>query len=538
MGIRSVRVRAVAVLAVASLALAACGGGNDAQKSDAGGGQTLTIAAPGVLSSLDSERYQGFISIDLLPNTAGTLVRFKKPEAGATKLQTPDQIEPELAESWELSADRKQMTFKLREAKSQFGNPLTAEDVKWSVERMVNSTGVPIAKILMGIGGWDTANPITVADDKTVTINVAKPNAVSVSILSTFFMTMYDSVEAKKHATADDPYAYKWLGENTATFGPYQVKSFDPGKEVRLTANKNYFRGVPKVTDVVVRAVADTSNRLQLAQSGQVDVATAMTFDQLSSLEKSGDVRLERVLYPNIDVLVPNLKAKPFDDKRVREAISLAVDRKAIVDSAYQGFATASADYIHDDFGAPAASQPFTHDVDRAKQLLAEAGLPNGFPMELAYNAANVGAHSEQVAVLLRSQLAKIGIDVKLNNVASGADFDTAKREGKLQTWLATSTPLVPDPAYYLQVFYSTGGLTNLQNYSSPTLDDLSRKILETQPGPDREALVKQVNDFMVGDMPAVPLVDSQKYYVFKKNVTGFVSYSQGHVNYYDITVS
>ncbi|WKU05407.1 ABC transporter substrate-binding protein [Micromonospora sp. HUAS LYJ1] len=536
MGTCSVRVRAVAVLAVASLASAACGG-NDAQRSDAGNARTLTIAAPGVLSSLDSERYQGFISIDLLPNTAGTLVRFKKPEAGATTLQTPDQIEPELAESWKLSEDGKQMSFTLREAKSQFGNTLTAEDVKWSVDRMVKSTGVPIAKILMGVGGWDIANPITVTDDKTFTINVAKPNAVSVTILSTFFMTIYDSVEAKKHATADDPFAYKWLGENTATFGAYQVRSFDPGKEVRLTANQNYFRGVPKVKDVVVRAVADTSNRLQLAQSGQVDVATAMTFDQLSSLKSNGDVRLERVLYPNIDVLVPNLKAKPFDDKRVRQALSYAIDRKAIVDSAYQGFSAASTDFMHDDFGAPAAGQPLTTDVDRAKQLLAEAGLPNGFPMELAYNAANVGAHSEQVAVLLRSQLARVGIDVKLNNVASGADFDTAKREGKLQTWLATSTPLIPDPAYYLQVFYSTGGLTNLQNYSSPTLDGLSRKILETQPGAEREALVKQVNDFMVGDMPAVPLVDAQKYYVFKKSVTGFVSYSQGHVNYYDISI-
>ncbi|QOC92331.1 ABC transporter substrate-binding protein [Micromonospora craniellae] len=537
MGTSSVRMRAVAALAVTSLAVAGCSG-NDGDGTDAGTGQALTVAAPGVVSSLDSERYQGFISIDLLPNISGTLVRFTKPEAGATTLQTPDQIEPELAESWTLSDDRKQMTFTLREAKSQFGNVLTAEDVKWSVERMVNSEGVPIAKILMGIGGWDIENPVTVTDDRTVTINVAQPNAVSVSVLSTFFMTIYDSVEAKKHATGDDPYAYKWLGENTATFGPYEVRSFDPGKEVRLTANKNYFRGTPTVTDVVVRAVADTSNRLQLAQSGQVDVASALTFDQLSSLENSNGVRLERVLYPNIDVLVPNLKAEPFDDKRVREAISYAVDRTAIVDSAYQGYSTASTDFIHDDFGAPGATQPLTHNIDRAKQLLAEAGLPNGFPMELAYNAANVGAHSEQVAVLLRSQLAKVGIEVKLNNVASGADFDAAKREGKLQSWLATSTPLVPDPAYYLQVFYSTGGLTNLQNYSSPTVDGLSRQILETQPGPEREALVKQVNDFLVGDMPAIPLVDSQKFYAFRDGVTGFVSYSQGHVNYYDISVS
>ncbi|HSE55945.1 MAG TPA: ABC transporter substrate-binding protein, partial [Nocardioidaceae bacterium] len=220
------------------------------------------------------------------------------------------------------------------------------------------------------------------------------------------------------------------------------------------------------------------------------------------------------------------------------QALNLAIDREAILKSAYQGYGTVSTDFFHDDFGVAAGGKTIGYDPDKAKALLAEAGYANGLDMELAYNVANLGAQSEQTAVLLRAQLAKVGVNVKLNNIASGADFDAAKREGKLEAWLGTSLPLVPDPAYYLQVFYATGGLTNQQNYSTPQVDDGSRKILETQPGADRDALIASVNDFMVGDVPSAPLVDAQKFYVFNKSVTGFVPRSQGNINYYDLTVS
>ena len=111
------RLRLSALLVVAGLLAAACsGGGGKAGSSDSNDAKstTLTVAAAGVVSNLDSEKYQGFISIDLLPNVAGTLVRFKKPASDATTLQTPDQIEPELAESWQVSDDKKSVDFTLQ----------------------------------------------------------------------------------------------------------------------------------------------------------------------------------------------------------------------------------------------------------------------------------------------------------------------------------------------------------------------------------------------------------------------------------------
>ncbi|MDZ7679797.1 MAG: ABC transporter substrate-binding protein [Acidimicrobiales bacterium] len=516
------------------------GGGDDGgdDGGDSGDGATITVATPGVVSSLDSERYQGFISIDLLPNLAGTLLRFEEPEQGAEVLQQPDQLEGELAESWEVSEDRSSATFTLREGVvSNLGNPLTSEDVAWSIERMINSEGVPIARILMEIGGWDLENPIEVIDDRTFTLNFAAPNAVSLTVLTTFFMTIYDSEGVMENATEDDQYGYEFLANNTASFGPYEVESFDPGNEVRLVANPNYHRGMPEVTDVVVRAVSEGSSRLQLAQRGEVDIAMALTFDQIESLQTDDAVRLEQVLYPNIDTIIMNVESEPFDDVRVRQAVAYALDREAILEGAYSGIGSVATDFFHDAFGVESIEDTLEHDPERSRELLAEAGLADGFDMTIAYNVANLGAHIEQVAVLIQSQLAEVGIDVELQNIPSGADFDAAKRDGTLSAWLATSLPLVPDPAYYLQVFYATDGLTNLHNYSTEEVDTLSRQILETQPGEERDELITEVNEFMIEDMASAPIVDTQKFYIFQPSVTGFRSYPQGHIHYWDLSV-
>ena len=529
---RRVPVKLGALVAAVALALSACGGGGDGEPGEVS--KKLTVAAPGVISNLDPEVYQGRISIDLLPNVAGTLVRFENAPTDATTLQTPDQIEPELAESWTVSADGKSVDFVLRDAKSPYGNSITSADVEWSINRMVKSTGVPIAKILMGIGNWDIENPITVKDDKHFTVNLLGVNAVSVSILSAFFMQIYDSVEAKKHATSADPFAYDWLAQHTASFGRYTVESFDPGKQVRLVANKNYFRGQPKIGEIVVRSVPEENNRLQLIKTGDVDVTWSLPFDHQTSLKSNDDVALHRILYPSITTLVLNVNAEPFNDVRVRQAISHAIDREVILKSAYKDFGTVSTDFFHDEFGVKAVDG-LTYNLAKAKSLLADAGFPNGFPMTLAYNDANVGAESEQIAVLVRSQLQEAGIEVSLQNVASPANFDADKRAGKLTAWLATSPALVPDPAYYLSVYYVTAGLSNQSGYSSKTVDEAAASILATQPGADRDAKIKAVNEFMVNDMPSVPLIDSQKNYVFRKHISGYYNTSQGNIDYWSL---
>lgn len=138
----------------------------------------------------------------------------------------------------------------------------------------------------------------------------------------------------------------------------------------------------------------------------------------------------------------------------------------------------------------------------------------------------------------MKAQLAEIGVDVVINNIPSNADFDAGKRDGSLSAWLATSAPQIPDPAYYIQVFYGTGGVVNLMKYSNPDLDALAVEILETQPGPERTALVAQANELMLSEMPSVPLIDTEKYYVFRAGVQGFRGNPQANVEFRELSPS
>lgn len=519
-----------------ALVAGACGGSDDPGTGTAGGGggssTTFTAVAPAVLSNLDPERYEGNISLDLLPNLAGTLLFWDEPAEGSTALQTPDQIVPALAESYEVSDDRTEVEVTLRDdAESPFGNPVTSADVEWSFDRMIASEGVPIARILLDQAGWDLEDPIEVIDDRTFTINVAEPNAVSLSVLTTYFTMIFDTVETKKHVTEDDPWASAWLAENDASFGAYTVDSIQPGTEVRLVPNPGYYGEAPHYTEVVLRATPDGSSRLQLVEKGEVDLAYGLTFDQLASLEGNDAVRLEQGLFPSVMLLVLNHEVEPFDDARVRRAISLALDRDALVAAAYQGFGVPATDFFHQSFGLDEPPTAIEQDLDEARSLLEDAGA-EGLTMELSYSVGNLGPEVEQLAVLVKAQLAEVGVDVTINNVASNADFDSSKRDGTLQAWLATSGPQIPDPAYFIQTFFGSEGVVNLSGYANPDLDALAIEILRTEPGAEREELIQEANTMLLEDMPMAPLVDPDKYYVFSSSVDGFVGYAQDSVTY------
>ena len=528
----------VALVASTLLLVTACSGTTEETPSKVVN-TTLTVAMPAVPNSLDPERYEGLISMGVLPNITSTLLRFEKAKPGATTLPREDQLEGFLAESWNLDEEDKSITFNLRkDVKSPYGNSLTSEDVRWSMERMMKSEGSGVGRFLTKKYGWDPEATTTVIDDHTIKVNLLDVNRGTVQVVALYFLGIYDSVEVKKHATADDPFAYKWLGENTATYGAYNLAAVDPGKKIELTANKNYFMGAPEFTNVVVQAIPDSSSRLQLIQNGEVSAATDLTFDQVAALGDNDNVVLEPSVYTNIDMFATFTQVKPFDDKRVRKALSLGLDRKQILESAYKGYGLASDDFFHTAFGEAKPASPLAYDPEKAKKLLAEAGYPDGFEMELAYNVANVGAQSEQAAVLIRSQLAKIGVKVTINAISSGADFDQAKRDGKLQSWLGTSFSMMNVLSSHLLTMYGKGGIANQEQFYSATLDALNEKLIKTQPGDIRDKAIVEVSDLLFDEMPLIPLVDSVKYYALNSSIKGFVSAPVANLTYYDLSNS
>ncbi|MGE3619232.1 MAG: ABC transporter substrate-binding protein [Acidimicrobiia bacterium] len=538
------------LLAVLALVAGACSGDDSSDAGTGSGsgstvqeegeeqptGGTLLIAASGVVQNLDPKFAAVPLSTDLLPNLSGTLFRFGPPETEGT-LQRPEAVEAELAESWEASPDGTTVTVNLREdVLSAAGNPLDAEDVRWSVERGLDSNGQQNPRSLMTAGGWDLEEPITVVDDSTIELNIPNPNAFSLSILTLYQFTIYDKEDVTANATAADPYGYEYLADHSASFGPYTVSAFEPGVEVTLVANENYFRDPPPYDEVIVRGVAEASTRLQLVQRGEADIAMSLSYEQLDSVSDDPDVQIQPMPAPPLQhVLVFNHARAPFDDPVLREAISYAIDREALVEAAYKGFGTAPTSLLADAFAVDGDAEPIGYDPERAEELLEEGGYGDGVDIAIAYNANVIGPQVDPMMVLVRQQLADVGVNLTLTEIPVAADFDAARRDNSQMAWLIAARPLIPDSGYFLNIFFATKAVANQHAYSDPEVDRLIAEVLASPPGDERDDLVAETSDLLTEDHAWTPLVNTSTYSVFSPDVEGYVSYPQGFIGYADL---
>ena len=487
------------------------------------------MAVPAIPGSLMPNLYQAELSNDTYPVWAGALVRYERLD-DQTRLQGPDEIEGEIAESWVVNADGS-VTFTLRDAMSPFGNTVSSEDVKWSFERMKEFD--PIVRFLLTVGSFDQDNLITVIDDKTFTVNVTQPNILTLRTLNWYGTTILDSTEALSHATTDDPWANEWLTVNTASYGPYFITEDDyvAGESILAKANPSYFRGVPFFDEVVLRAIPESTNRLQLLISGDIDYAEALSFSDFVSLETSGAAQAIRAPIANFDIIYLNFAFEPFADVRVREAISMALDRDAMVAAAYQGLGQPAVGFFARSLAGPKVppAEQFAFDPEGAKALLAEAGFANGFGFELVANNGRPGPQAETLAVLIKDQLGAIGIDVTVNLVASSADFSAgrAKQDGgppAFQAWVDSAKALVPDTAYFSALTYGSGPLaiTNLMGYANETVDKLIVDALGLPDGTERDARLLELARELQETYPLIPLVDTVHNVTLGSDIDGY----------------
>lgn len=520
---------------VAATAVAACGssgnGDDNASRGDEDTGQTgrnaqLVFAVPAVPTSLDISEFQGDGSRRAGYELGSTLVAYDTADladAGCGQLGTVDDIRGDLAESWEYSEDRKTITFKLRQGvMSNFGNEMTAEDVKWSLDKSRELSGV--TQFLWYTFAKYAKDPVKVVDDYTVELHVEQPTSLDVVILTSFLVRIQDSTEAKKHATDDDPWATKWLATNTADFGPWQVTEtdFDPGNQITYTPNPNYEGERGNVDRFILRAVPDASTRVQLIQAGEVDVINRFSFTDAKALSESDGVRVSECAAQNRDVLILQLDDERLGNEKVRQAISLAIDRQAIVDSVYQGFGEPAVSGLSQSFDYPRSDLTLDHDVEQAKALMAEAGYADGFDATITISPARPGPHSEQLAVLLRDQLAEIGINLEVRQIAGDSDYQEVFQKGNYDMLLWSMASVVADPAFELNLHNTSDGFQNSHNYSSERYDELTRQITGMAPNPERDALLTEIDELILTELPIQFLVDVPYLLAFRDNISGY----------------
>lgn len=242
---------------------------------------------------------------------------------------------PELAESWDLAPDNSTVTFHLRkDATFHDGSPVTAADVKWSLDRAIAAGGFPA--IQMGASQMTSLDQFVVIDDHTVRVDFPKPNKLVLANLAVPVAQIINSKLAKSHATEADPWAFEWVGKNDAGGGAFVVDNWKPGSEIAFKRFDAWKSGtLPAFEKVIVRQIASAGTRRALLEKGDADLSFNLPPKDFQELSKSDKLKVigtpvdAELLYLDMNVTVP-----PFDNPKVRKAVAYAIPYAEILGNA------------------------------------------------------------------------------------------------------------------------------------------------------------------------------------------------------------
>jgi peptide/nickel transport system substrate-binding protein len=448
-----------------------------------------------------------------------------KPEASGSLSYVYTDFKPELAERWQITPDGKSITFYLRKSATfHDGSPVTAKDVKWSYDRAVSVGGFPA--IQMGASEMKSPSQFVAVDDHTFRIDFPRPNKLALPNTAVPVPMIVNSELAKKHATAADPWAIEWVGRNDAGGGAYKVESWRPGNEIVFSRFEEWKSGPkPYMARVVLRQVASAGSRRALLEKGDADLSFNLPPKDFSELTKLGKLK---VIGTPVDAellyLDMNVTKKPFDNLKVRQAMAYAVPYEDILDKALFGRGVGM-------FGGPGGmpattdwpqKSPFKTDLAKAKQLLTEAGYPNGFKTTLSYDVTT-SATREPIALLMQANLKKIGVDLEIEKVP-GANWYTRLNQKDMPMLIMSFKAWLNYPEYY---FYWTYDGTNNSvfddmNYVNPAMDKLiDAARFETDPA----KYASQVKGFIkiaFDDVPRIPLINDYRDVAMQQSILGY----------------
>ncbi|WP_329175701.1 ABC transporter substrate-binding protein [Streptomyces sp. NBC_01477] len=520
---------ATAAVAAGSL-LAACssssagGTGHGAAKAPA----ALVAAWPSDISTMDPGNVNTDQDKELAMNVYQNLVGYKTAAQGGHAVSAGLAASPALASSWTFAADT--VTFTLRPGLKFYpsGNPLTATDVVWSLQRALKLNG---AVELNNSGVFD-ASQITAPDAGHVAIRYrddsgrpVKAGDVNVATLRTCWYGIVDSAAARRHATTADPIAAAWLKDHAAGTGPYYVKSRQNGQSLDLAAVPGAALDPPKFGAVTLRVVND-GNVSALVRGGSVNIAQYGLSPRDTQSLKSAGFRVEHADTSSYLYLQLASDAGPFKDPLVRRAVAEALPYDALVKNVYYGQAERADSYVSAGAAGYNPAWKAYGDQGRAKSLMAQAGNP-AVSTKLRYPSENTDFAT--AAQLIKSALKPIGIDVTLQPQTSAALITgiigraTAKSAGGATDGmvLTTLSTYVEDAKTPVKLWSVTGGVVNFARTSLPEIDRLQNQYAMAPPSPARDQAYRQIQQLAAQDVSFLPLVVTGRTLVSASGVTG-----------------
>jgi dipeptide transport system substrate-binding protein len=491
--------------------------------------KTLVFCAEGNPEGLNPQIVSTTTAMNAARPLFNTLVEF---EPGTTR------IVPGLAESWAVSEDRRDYTFKLRSGVAFHGNaafrptrPLNADDVlfsilrQWKPDHPYHQVSGARYDYFQDLGMPDLLQNVEKLDERTVRIRLARPDATFLGNLAMPFSVVQSAEYADVLLREGRP---EQFDRDPIGTGPFAFAGFQRGVAVRYRAFSDYWRGRQPIDTLVFSITPNPAVRLTKLKAGECHIMAYPNPADLKRIAEDSALVLMGQAELNIGYLAMNTTRPPFDDLRVRRAVNMAIDKSAIIDAVYEGAGVVAKNPIpptlwsHND-----EVRDYPYDPPGARRLLAEAGFPEGFSTELWYLPVSrpYNPNGKRVAEMIQFDLAKIGVRLVLKT-EDWSDYRTRLQSGETAMALYGWTGDNGDPDNFLDALLgctsARKGGNNIAKWCQAEYDGLVSRAKQASSQAEREQLYRSAQEIAKREAPWVPLAHSVVFVAARKEVTGF----------------
>ena len=554
----------VAALAIAgAMALSGCGGSKSGGEGTKSGDTTQTAAGKKILTIQLGPDVE---SIDPALNSAvdgANYILFAFDNL--LKMDEDGKVVPGLAEKYEVSDDQLTWTFHLRDGlKWSDGSALTAEDFVYSWQRLVDpNVAAPYAQTVLGmVEGYDdaigrpdadgntTVDPdptklkVEAPDEKTLIVHMAKPTPYfdKLAAFVSLSPVKKDVVEANPDGWSIDPKTY-------ISTGPFKLTGWEPGSYLMFEKNENYWDADSiKLDGIKCLLMQDQNATFSAYESGDALMIKDVPTQEITTLKERSDFHIDPIL--GTYYLDLNTTLDEFKDPKVREALSLALDRKYISETITSGTYTPASGFVSEgvtDWNGTAWQDNITDksayiniddhagNLAKAKELLKEAGYENGVGLPEMVYSTNDASYHKKIAEYLQQAWGELGLKVQVN-IVEWKSFTPQRRSGNYQIARDGWVMDYNDPSNILELAL-TGNGNNNAKYSNPEFDALMSKAATEKDPQTRFGYLHQAEDFIMKDTAMVPLLYYNDFYLQSDKITGSWHSPDGfwHFEYADI---
>ncbi len=465
------------------------------------------------INTLDPGRIGDAVGDEIINNVCDAIV--------ALDTSTDAKVVPGLAESWTVSEDGKQITFKLRDTKHPSGNPVTASDAVWTFNRTLAINTINAGTLReYGLGADRAKDAFTAPDERTLVVKLDKPyptNFILANIFATRAAFILDKKEMAKHYKADDEFmkgdekSPGWLNTNSACAGAYRLRSWAFNDSIIYERNDNYWRGAPIMRRVIVKHLNEAGAQFLQLKAGDIDAARNLNPEGLEGVLADRNLKLKSAVRQTMQYMTFNTLDKAFAEPKVRLAFRHLVDYDALQKTVmrHEGIARASLVPL-EAFGAldEKAGQPFKLDLDKAKQLITEAGFPNGFEKEFLFTP---NFPNPEISQHIQANAAKIGIKLNLQTMAGAQLFPKMRQRGFEMAMLNWNVVPADGHAFVSRLAMNPDNSPNLppsnmaswwSAYFDPKVNEMGNAALFERDETKRAALYREIQQHQMQNGP------------------------------------